>query len=161
MSPDESVSRDIAAPPEDVWGLVSDLPRMGEWSDENVGGKWLGGATGPEPGATFRGANRNGMHRWKTKVMVGDADPGRRFSFRVASMGIPVSAWAYDFEPTSDGCRVTESWTDLRPGWFRPIAQVATGVADRPAHTRKGMAETLGRLAAAAESSAEEPDVQR
>jgi len=154
MTPDESVTRDIAAPAEQVWSLVSDLPRMGEWSDENIGGKWLGGATGPEPGVTFRGANRNGIHRWKTKVTVGDADSGQRFSFRVTSMGIPVSAWAYDFEPTGDGCRVTESWTDLRPGWFKPIAQLATGVADRREHTRKSMAETLDQLAAAAESAA-------
>ena len=46
-------SRQIAAPAEKVWALVSDLPRMGEWSPENEGGAWADGATGPAMGATF------------------------------------------------------------------------------------------------------------
>ncbi len=152
MQADVSVSRDIAAPAEKVWQLVSDLPRMGEWSNENVGGKWLKGATGPAAGARFRGANRNGVRRWSTVATVIDADPGRRFAFRVSVTGLPVSAWSYDFEATVHGCRVTESWTDHRPGWFRPLAGLATGVGDRVEHTRAGIAHTLEKLAAAAES---------
>lgn len=153
MSEEISVTREIAAPAEQVWSLATDLPRMGEWSNENVGGKWLGGATAAAPGATFRGANRNGFHRWQTKVTVLDADPGEQFRFEVDFFGIPVSEWSYRFEPTADGCRVTESWSDRRPRWFKPMAQLATGVGDRAEHTRHGMAETLERLAAAAESA--------
>jgi hypothetical protein len=33
-------SLDIHASPEAVYDLVSDLPRMGEWSPENIGGEW-------------------------------------------------------------------------------------------------------------------------
>ncbi len=86
-------------------------------------------------------------------VTVVDAEPGRRFSFRVTAFGLKIADWAYDFEPTPTGCRVTETWTDLRPGWFKPIAGVATGVADRESHNRAGAEETLERLAAAAEAS--------
>ena len=57
-------TREIAAPAETVWALVSDLPRMGEWSPENQGGTWLNGATGPAPGAIFTGKNKNGIRRW-------------------------------------------------------------------------------------------------
>ena len=39
-------SIDIEAPPERLYPMVSDLSRMGEWSPENRGGKWVGGATG-------------------------------------------------------------------------------------------------------------------
>ena len=39
-----SVTRDIAASPEKVWALVTDLPRMGEWSPENQGGTWSASA---------------------------------------------------------------------------------------------------------------------
>jgi polyketide cyclase/dehydrase/lipid transport protein len=33
-------SIEIHASPEAVYDLVSDLPRMGEWSPENIGGEW-------------------------------------------------------------------------------------------------------------------------
>ena len=153
MSPDVSVSRDVAASADAVWEMVSDLPRMGEWSPENEGGAWIKGASGPAPGAAFRGANRHGRKSWKTLATVVDAEPGRRISFRVKALGLPVALWAYDITPTGSGCTVTESWTDLRPGIFKPIAAKATGVSDRAAHNRSTMEQTLANLAAAAESS--------
>jgi len=151
MSESVSVSRDIAASPEQLWSMVADVTRMGEWSPENEGGTWLGGATTATPGARFRSQNRVGKRSWKTVATVVDADPGRRFSFRVTAGPVKVVEWAYAFEATADGCRVTESWTDLRPGWFKPIAGLVTGVGDRPTHNQQGMEETLQRLAAVAE----------
>ena len=44
---------DVAAAPGVVWALVSDLPRMGRFSPENLGGRWLRGATGPAVGVEF------------------------------------------------------------------------------------------------------------
>lgn len=149
-----SVSREIKAPADRVWELVSDLPRMGEWSNENVGGKWLGDASGPALGAVFRGNNRNGLRRWSTRVKVVEAEPGRCFAFDVDLVGVPISHWSYELEPTADGCRVTETWADRRPGWFRPLAHLATGVSDRAEHTSDGMTLTLERVAAAAETPA-------
>jgi uncharacterized protein YndB with AHSA1/START domain len=153
MSADVSVSRDVAASADAVWDMVSDLPRMGEWSPENQGGVWIKGATGPAPGAAFRGSNKHAEKSWKTVAKVVDAEPGRRLSFRVTAMGIPVALWAFDITPTESGCTVTESWTDLRPGFFKPLAARATGVSDRTAHNRSTMEETLANLAAAAGSS--------
>ncbi len=152
MGTEVSVTREIAAPAELVWAMVSDVTRMGEWSPENVGGEWVGGATGPVPGAKFRGTNRNGTKKWKTVATLVDVEPGRRFSFRVGVAGIRVADWCYDIESTETGCRVTETWTDLRPGLFKPVARLATGVADRASHNRAGMEQTLERLAASAES---------
>jgi uncharacterized protein YndB with AHSA1/START domain len=152
MSTEVSVTKDIAAPPELVWAMISDVSRMGEWSPENQGGEWIGGASGPAAGAKFRGANRNGNKKWKTVATLVDVEPGRRFSFRVGALGLKVADWSFDIEPTPDGCRVTETCTDLRPGFFKPIARLATGVADRSSHNRAGMEQTLDRLAAAAEA---------
>jgi hypothetical protein len=158
MSESISVVREIATTSDRVWELVSDLPRMGEWSDENTGGEWLDGARGPAVGARFRGTNRNGDRRWKTLATVTECDPGHAFAFDVSAMGLPISTWSYRLAPSGDGCTVTETWTDRRPGFFKPIAKLATGVGDRAAHTRRGMEYTLERLAATAEAeSAQEP----
>ncbi|MEX0847646.1 MAG: SRPBCC family protein [Ilumatobacteraceae bacterium] len=148
------MTREIAAPADAVWAMVSDVTRMGEWSPENQGAEWLRGATAPLPGAKFKGRNRNGGRSWSTTAAVVDAVPGRRFSFRVGVGPLPVAMWSYDLEPTSTGCIVTESCTDIRPRFFKPIARLATGVADRATHNRAGMEVTLDRLAAAAEASA-------
>jgi hypothetical protein len=147
-----SRSIDVEASPEAAYGRVSDLPRMGELSPENKGGKWLGGATGPEVGARFRGRNANGIRRWSTTVVVEAADPGREFAFRTAFWGIPVSLWRYTFVPMPGGCTVTETWADRRPGWFKGPAGLATGVMDREDMTGRSIEHTLAQLKAALES---------
>jgi Polyketide cyclase / dehydrase and lipid transport len=50
-------SIEIHASPEALYDLISDLPRMGEWSPENIGGEWLGGGSG-KVGDRFIGHNR-------------------------------------------------------------------------------------------------------
>ena len=67
-TPTVSISREIAAPVEKVWSMVTDLPRMGEWSPENQGGDWVKGATGPAVDASFKGRNKNGKRAWSTSV---------------------------------------------------------------------------------------------
>jgi len=153
MTDSVSVSRDIAASADDLWSMVADVTRMGEWSPENEGGDWLDPATATQPGAKFRGRNRRGKRSWKTVATVLASDPGRVFSFRVTAGPVKVADWTYTLEPTAAGCRVTETWTDHRPGWFKPVGHLATGVADRASHNRAGMEQTLGRLAAVAEQS--------
>ncbi|MCP3912195.1 MAG: SRPBCC family protein [Actinomycetia bacterium] len=147
-----SVTQNIKAPASLVWEMVSDLPRMGDWSPENQGGQWIGGGSGPAAGAKFRGENQHEKKSWKTTVTVLDATPAERFSFRSSIMGVGLAEWSYDIEPTPEGCCVTETWDDVRPGWFKPLSKLATGVADREGYTRAGMQETLEKLAQAAET---------
>ena len=149
---DVSVSREIAASPEQLYEMVADVTRMGEWSPECQGGRWVGGATGAAPGAKFRATNRVGKRSWKTVSTVVDADPGRRFSFVVTAGPLKAAEWSYEFESRANGCVVTESWADLRPGWFKRVTGLATGVHDRPAHNRRGMQQTLANLAQVAET---------
>ena len=153
MGDNVTATCEINASAEQVWKMVSDLPRMGEWSPENEGGVWLKGADGPKEGVKFRGTNRQGKRRWKTIATIIDAEPGRKLTFRITVMGIPDSEWSYDFEPTDGGCHVTESWTDQRPGWFKPLTALVSGVSDRETHNRAGMEQTLEALKAAAESA--------
>lgn len=143
---------EIAASPDDVWALVSDLPGMGRFSTENVGGSWRGGATGPAVGARFTGRNRAGARRWSTQVRVTRCEPGRAFAFDVGSFGLAVARWSYDLEPTAVGCRLTESWEDRR-GWLvTTVGGLLTGVADRESHTADNLESTLAAVKAAAES---------
>ena len=149
---DVEVTERIAAPAKQVYDMVSDLPRMGEWSPENTGGRWARGAVGPVVGATFRGTNRAGLRFWRTVVTVTEATPGARFAFDVHFAAFPVSRWEYSFAEADDGgCVVTESWTDRRPSWMRAASVPLMGVKDRAAHNRRGMQETLAKLKAAAE----------
>jgi len=148
-----TVSREIDAPPEEVWAMVSDVTRMGEWSPEATGAKWVRGATGPAVGAQFRGRNRNGIRRWSTTGKVVECEPGRAFAFDIVVGPLSVARWTYRFEPTATGCRVTEQWDDKRSVLMPTIGRLASGVGDRATHNRRSMEQTLERLAAAAEAA--------
>jgi hypothetical protein len=146
-----AVSREIEAPAHDVFALVSDLTRMGEWSPENSGGKWVKGSTGPGLGAVFRGNNRNGMRRWSTTVTVTAFDPGTRFEIAVTSGPLEVANWCYDFEDTESGCRVTESFQDRRQPWFAFMARTMGDHSSE--HAEQEMTQTLANLAKAVQST--------
>jgi uncharacterized protein YndB with AHSA1/START domain len=149
-----TVERDMAAPAERVWAMVSDVTRMGEWSPEAAGAKWLKGATGPEVGAKFKGRNQRGWRRWSTVGKVVEAEPGKAFVFDIFAGPFNVARWAYRFEPTGEGCHVEESWVDRRTtGLMNVIGHAASGVGDRATHNRVGMEQTLENLAKAAEAS--------
>lgn len=150
---DVEVSTEIAADPATVYALVSDLTRMGQWSPENTGGRWLGGATGPVPGARFRGNNKHGFRRWSTTVTVTAAEEGREFAFDVTYGPLSISTWRYTFASSGDTTTVTESWSDRRPGWMRVASKPVMGVADRDEHNRRNMQATLAALKAAAEKT--------
>lgn len=141
----------IAAKAQHLYELVSDVTNMGRWSPETTSCRWVQGASGPKVGARFRGSNRDGWRRWSTVSTVTAAEPGRRFAFEVDAGPIPIARWCYDFEAQGDHCRVTETWVDRRPGPMRSIMGVLTGVADRRAHNKDGMEQTLARLRQAVE----------
>lgn len=153
-APHVSVSVHVDAPADEVYDLVADLPRMGQWSPECTSVAWRGGATGASVGARFRGWNRRGPIRWFTDGVVIEAERGRAFAFDVVGLGLKVARWAYRFEPDADGrgCRVTEEWTDQRSPAYRAVTGTVINVRDRPGHNRAGMEETLARIKATAEA---------
>ena len=152
MAIEESI--DIEAPPERLYAMVSDLSRMGEWSPENQGGKWVGGATGPAPGARFKGRNRNGWRRWSTNVTIVTANPPKEVAWESKALGMKVALWRYRFEPKGNGgTRVTESTEDRRGRTMHFIGRTASGVADRDGENKKNMRATLEQLKQAAEST--------
>ncbi len=149
---DLEVSRTIAALPEKLYDMVSDMPRMGEWSPENTGGQWLKGATGPTFGARFQGTNKNEKKGWTTTSIIDEADRGQAFAFRVVVGPIKVARWGYRFEAVDGGTKVTETWDDQR-GWLaRKAGGSASGVHDRLSFNRSSMETTLENLARSVEA---------
>jgi hypothetical protein len=147
--PSESI--DILAPSEQVWNMVADVTRMGEWSPELVSAAWVDGAGGPAVGARFKGRNKR-RGSWSTTCTVTAATPGREFAF---SVGKGETTWRYDVSPVDGGCRVTESFEIVKvPGFLgRWSTKLGAGVtwAEREGDLVDGMRETLRRLKAAAE----------
>ncbi|MGE0879319.1 MAG: SRPBCC family protein [Acidimicrobiia bacterium] len=148
-----SITRDIAASPDAVYAAISDVTRMGEWSEECVACQWHDGFDGPVVGATFDGHNRRDEKAWTTQGKVVEAEPGRAFTFECSMFGVHFSTWGYVLEPTPDGCRVTEWTDDLRTPEAIEFAHRKSGVSDRPERNRQTMSGTLERLAAALENS--------
>jgi uncharacterized protein YndB with AHSA1/START domain len=150
-----SVTVHIAAPPKQVWDLVSDVTKIGKYSPETFEAEWIDGATGPAVGARFRGhvkRNGRGPVYW-TKCTVSACEPGREFAFGVDGRGgRAMNTWRYRLEPAGDGTDVTESFelADMVPlriywallGWARGRTNV------------NGMRTTLERMKAVAESEA-------
>jgi uncharacterized protein YndB with AHSA1/START domain len=146
----------VEAPPDEVYELVSDVTRMGEWSPETTSADWVGGATGPEVGAKFKGRNRHGLARCSTTPRVVAAEPGREFAFTTSWLGNDSTRWTYRFEPDDGGTRVTESFEMLEDvkWYFTASERLLMGVKDRKADLEAAMAKTLDRLKAVVEGSA-------
>ncbi len=142
----------VNAAPEQVYRLVADLPRMGEWSNECARVDWVDGSTGPEPGARFVGHNQVGprrMIRYSRNGRVLIADPGREFAFATEEGGVEGTIWRYQFEPVAEGTRVTESYEVSRiPVW----ARILDVPVNRHRELMETMRHTLGKLKAAAEA---------
>jgi uncharacterized protein YndB with AHSA1/START domain len=152
----DQVSIEISAAPETVYGLVSDITRMGEWSPECVRCSWTKGATGPEVGARFRATNKGRRGpAWFNTPTVTVAEPGHAFAFNRNGPGIGSYTWRYLMEPTATGTRLTESFDAERPLWpvMTWLTEKWVGSSDRDADLRRGMNETLARLKAAAEAA--------
>ena len=143
----------INAPPDQVFPLIAEVTRMGEWSPECRRCKWLDGATGPAVSARFRGHNKRGWLRWGMTCVVTELQPGRVFAFETRPPGGRVqSLWRFQLEPIDGGTRVVESFQIL---WYIRMVMWFTvgGRAARQAELEKGIHHTLERIKATAEAA--------
>jgi uncharacterized protein YndB with AHSA1/START domain len=151
----DSVTVHMAAPPERIWALVSDVTRIGKYSPETFEAEWLDGASGPAVGAKFRGhvkRNRKGPIYWTTCTVLA-SEPGREFGFGVGPADKPLNVWRYRLEPSGDGTDVTESFELSNTALLR-LYWALLGWA-RGRTNRNGMRTTLERIKAEVESGAQ------
>ncbi|WP_280383578.1 SRPBCC family protein [Nocardia wallacei] len=150
----DSVTVRMAAPPEKVWELVSDITRIGEFSPETFEAEWLGTASGPAVGAKFRGhvrRNEVGPVYW-TVCKVVACEPGREFAFMVLGPGgRDVNRWGYRLRPSDGGTEVTESF-ELAGSLPLRLYWAVLGWA-RGRRNRNDMLTTLRRMQQVVESS--------
>ena len=149
------VTLHIDAPPDRVWGLVTDITKMGEYSPEVIEAEWIDGATGPVVGARYRGhvkRNENWPVLYWTTCKVTESQPGEVFEFAVIMRERPVNTWRYDFRATDDGgTDVTESF-DLGDNLFTKVWHPLGGFL-RERRNQRDMLRTLERVKAVAEQS--------
>lgn len=144
----------VAADPQTVYALVSDVTRTPQFSPYLRECRWLDGATGPAVGARFKAVNSVGRGpAWSNTPVVTVVDPGREFAFERTEKFAGTLEWRYRFEPEDGGTRVTESYRVLAPisllGWF--VIGTLYGLKDNRAILRAGMEQTLQRIRAIAE----------
>ena len=139
----------ISASPVDVYRLISDPPRMAQFTVELFRASWLGGVREARVGARFRGVNRNGLRRWWTVCTITEAEPGRRFAYDVSTpFKVPIARWEFDMAPEREECTLRVNSFLRVPRWFIPIAIMITGEPDRPAANKSHIDTTLERIKA-------------
>ncbi|HWJ98846.1 MAG TPA: SRPBCC family protein [Acidimicrobiales bacterium] len=154
----DSVTVHMDATPAEVWALVSDVTRIGEFSPETFEAEWLDGATGPEVGARFRGhvkRNEKGPVYWTTcEVLV--CEPEQEFTFGVLTNGQLLNTWGYRLEAVEGvegrGTDVTEFFR-LTPTLALKVYWTLLGWA-RGKTNRNGMQRTLEAMKAVVEADA-------
>ncbi len=136
---------EIAAEPAQVWALVTDVPRMSQWSPQVVKSTVKGGEV--RDGAKFRNLNRRGPLFWPTNGKVVRCEPHHDFAFRIAEN---KTVWSFQLTPTADGgTRVTQRRET--PHGISTLSKVMTKVAlggqkKFTAELDAGMTQTLARM---------------
>ena len=161
FSYDISASTRVAADPEAVFRVASDITRMGEWSPECTGGEWIQGEPGTV-GSRFRGHNRRGEDTWTTECEVIAAEPGREFAWAVLTYAPRelASVWSFELALEDGGTLLTQRYRMVEPPARLlsfveglPDDRVRTFAEKRRAMLEKAMTETVAGIKAAVEQN--------
>jgi hemerythrin-like domain-containing protein len=145
----------VSATPEQVWAVLADVTRVGEWSHECHGARWLDGATAGGVGVRFAGSNKvrlrtGGGLRYSRPCTITSWVPGCEFSYvakptRLSPRG--ASQWSFFLESVEGGTRLTQAFCVLHlPVLLERLAWIGA-----PTHRDRGPAlradlERLARL---------------
>lgn len=93
----------VTASPAQVWSVISDVARTGDWSPECRRVVPLGTV---RAGTYLCGINQRGRVRWATLSRIVRFEPGQEFRWKVLTNR---SQWAYQLEATGEGTYLTET----------------------------------------------------
>jgi len=106
-APGVTVEVDIAASPERVWELASDINIPAQFSTEFQGADWVD-TDGPRAGASFIGRNQREDRAWETTSYVVACDPPRVFAWNVNDRDQPSAQWRFELERIPGGTRLRQ-----------------------------------------------------
>lgn len=141
---------EINASADQVWSVVSDLKRMGEWSPQCkkmiIRGEPIG------LGTRTININRRGPLVWPTTAKIIRFAPEKELGWRVAENN---TVWSYTLEPTDGGVKLIER-REAPNGTSKISAflvdKVFGGNDSFEKELGQGMVETLGKIKRAAEA---------
>jgi ribosome-associated toxin RatA of RatAB toxin-antitoxin module len=143
----------VSAAPDQLYDMISDVTRTGEWSPICKECWWDDG-DGPRVGANFTGRNVTPERTWETRSQVVVADPGREFAWEVNGGWV---RWGFTMEPADGATRLTEHWS------FNPAGQAGfrerfgeaadAQIAARTEAAHQGIPVTLATIKKLAEAS--------
>ncbi len=108
-APGVTVEIDIAASPEQVWELASDINIPARFSNEFQGAEWVDG-DGPREGVSFIGRNerQDVNQKWETTSHLVAYDPPRVFAWNVNDPDRPSAQWRFELERIPGGTRLRQ-----------------------------------------------------
>lgn len=154
-----AVSIDIAAPPERVWDLISDVTLLPRFSTELQHAQWAEGFDAPALGAQFLGTNRHPeIGEWTTTSHIIEFDPPRLFGWAVGDPEMCAATWQFESDSIPEGTRLRYT-ARLGPGRSGVTLLISREpdradeiVARRLAQWEAGMQFTLAGIRELAES---------
>lgn len=145
----------VDATSQQVWDVVSDVTRTGQWSPECFRVDWLDGrdrARGPAVGARFRGCNRlRWVGVWCSRCTVTVCEPGRELTWVVGDDPVsPNSRWTFSLtDAKNGGCTLTQRWVMLREPL---VVQAYFALVRRADAMKAGSTTSLARIKALVEA---------
>jgi len=144
----------VQATPEELYDLVSDIARTGEWSPICSACWWDDLSEAGQVGAWFTGHNELPERTWETRSQVVAADRGREFAWIVGGSYV---RWGFTFDPDGAATKLTESWQFL-PGGIAMFQEkygdrAPAEIDERTRQAYDGIPRTLSAIKQIAESS--------
>lgn len=140
---------DIDAPVAKVWGLISDLSLMPQWSPQCRVMKMFGPL---RQGGRTLNLNRRKFMWWPTTCTITEVIPEQKLAFKVDANN---AIWSYELEPTETGTRVIESRhaeNGVKPISTMLVNALFGGEPSFEGELVEGMNASLARIKARAES---------
>jgi hypothetical protein len=134
----------VAAPPQKVWPLVTEIMTPSRFGTELQEAVWVDTGGGPCLGARFTGRNFHPARgEWETTSTVVDFVPERRFGWAVGDPEAPSAVWRLELAPEGSGTRL-RYWAQMGPG----PSGITALIEKMPDKEEKVIARRLGEWAA-------------